>query len=266
MLLLATFVLGAESPSTQPAKQIQKWFEELADTDPVVREKARFELMGLKRDELNALRKIISASTPLAPAQSSVLRDIVIHVYLANSNYQAHEKRGFLGAYLTDLMPVDANPDEALEERDNSTVVGVMIREPMQGFCAYRYLRAGDVVLGVIGSDYYPTQMLTDLQTRVAETLPGDKITLLLLRDGKKMRVSIAVDAQPVAAVQAAMDQFRNLRAESAEQYWKMTFAPLLERNDDEMSKAGVSNPLPLPIGSQASKIRWTHGFPRAVS
>ena len=48
----------ADPPATRPANAIATWFGDLANRDPAVREKARSNLMGLKRDDLPALRNV----------------------------------------------------------------------------------------------------------------------------------------------------------------------------------------------------------------
>src|SRR4051812_46373868 len=81
-------------PTTQPAQpaqsiaQIEKWFDNLASSEPQVRDDARTKLLGLGKIDLDTLREVVRRSVPLAPSQSGVLHDIVVHVYLAATNDQ----------------------------------------------------------------------------------------------------------------------------------------------------------------------------------
>src|SRR5438874_9217234 len=95
IVLLATLLLWQSSspspafaaPSTQRSADIRRWFEQLGDPDPVVRDSARQNLMGLPRSDLAELRRVIIENRPLAPAQATALREIVTHVYLASQRY-----------------------------------------------------------------------------------------------------------------------------------------------------------------------------------
>ena len=227
-------VPASRAPATRPMSDIERWFGQLADTDPQVRDEAKLRLMGLLRGELDALRMIVESNRPLAPAQSAVLRDIVIHVYLSGEPYEKNMRIGFLGAMLDNMQPVAIVPDHA--EQEGRGVSGVLIRETIEGFCAFRYLRTGDVVLGVIGSEVYPTPMSQELQMRVREVLPGEPITLQLLRQGKVIRVTFKVDALPMVAEQRPIEEFRNKRMERAEQYWRVVFEPLVTPDGGEVS------------------------------
>src|SRR5262245_29343275 len=48
----------AARPTSRPVDQIHKWFDELSDTDPAVRDEARLQLMGLPREQLGVLREL----------------------------------------------------------------------------------------------------------------------------------------------------------------------------------------------------------------
>src|SRR5439155_13577264 len=83
-----------ERPELTPMRQ---WFADLDDSDATVRELARMKLMGMQRRDLPAFQKLVQDSRPLAPAQAAVLRQLVIHVYLAGEEYDTTGTQGFLG-------------------------------------------------------------------------------------------------------------------------------------------------------------------------
>jgi hypothetical protein len=245
MLWLATGAQAASAAATQAANRFETWFDQLADSDPAVRDEARVNLMGLRRDQLPALRHIVQNNLPLAPSQAAVLRDIVIHIFLAGEPYASNNKMGFLGAMLEEMAPVEEAPDEeGIPRQRDDGVVGVIITEPIEGFCANRFLRAGDIVLGVIGDDFYPTATLDDLRARVQNLKAGEAITLQIMRQAKVIRVTFKVDACPWAAQNMAMDEFRNKRMERAKQYWRDVFEPAVDPVTVPVKGNAPSNPL----------------------
>src|SRR5438552_2860499 len=74
---------AATAPATQPVAVIQKWFDDLASSEPGARDAARIALLGMARADLETLHHVVKRSAPLAPAQATVLHDIVTHVFLA---------------------------------------------------------------------------------------------------------------------------------------------------------------------------------------
>src|SRR5438045_6545092 len=131
----------ADPPATRPANAIATWFGDLANRDPAVREKARSNLMGLKRDDLRALRNVVKESRPLAPSQAIVLRDVVMHVFLTGEAYAGNRRSGFLGVQLVSNFPVGdgTEPPEP----------GVVVVHRMPGVCAVRALQDAAMRLGV---------------------------------------------------------------------------------------------------------------------
>ena len=157
----------------------------LADRDPIVRESARLELMGLRADDLPRLRAAAISLRPLRPAQTAALHDIVTHVRLADdtgtldhltdpadaaatetalpSDSSQGSTGGFLGVRLPDTLQY-TDPDA------NSQ--GAIVAGRIEGFCAYRYLRDGDLILAVRGHLAPNTtagQTLTDYAPRPAD-------------------------------------------------------------------------------------------------
>src|SRR5262245_26254866 len=135
---------SSPSAATQPVTLIQKCFDELASTEPAVRDDARITLMGLTRADLEMLRDVVQNSRPLAPAQSAVLHEIVTHVYLAHDRLMAERDgeppQGFLGVVLDP-------PDGGVQPNIDGT--GVYIYQCMPGYCSFRWLRSGDIITGI---------------------------------------------------------------------------------------------------------------------
>src|ERR1700678_2921286 len=135
---------NADAPATQPAEvsqaSIARQLSALAAVDARVREQARFELMGLDPADLDALKAAAIAAAPLAPSQKEALKEIVWQVYASSLSYAADSNQGFLG------LSWDAPPD--LNVRDE---LGIRIEKRIPGFCSYRALEDGDIILSVVG-------------------------------------------------------------------------------------------------------------------
>ncbi len=231
----------ASAPSTQPST-ISKAFEELDQPEPAVRERARHQLMGLRRPELEPLREIVQKNRPLAPAQAAVLREIVVQVFLSDDPYPASDQDGFLGVM---LEPVRQDglfvPDELTGDPSGELGPGVLVRECMPGFAGFRFLRAGDVVRGVLGAQFAPTSTLAELKAAVRSTRPGQILPLQVLRQGQLVEVEVRVSARPREAVdEASMRLLQDRRMSEAEAYWQKSFAPLVE---EAMSSASSNSP-----------------------
>jgi hypothetical protein len=219
------------SPATQPVGDVAGWFRQLADDDPAVRDTARLNLMGLKREQLDDLRKVVEENESLAPAQQAALHDIVFQVWLSGEDYE-RIPQGFMGVLLQEVhqaavaAPDDA-PDGAAQWRGWS---GVLIAQRVPGFCGFRYLQDDDLIVAVMSNDVIRVSEVIELTSLVKATAPGDTLTLQLIRQGKPMRVSFRVDARPIKAGQSQQEaeEFRNLRLSMAQEYWDKTFAPLL--------------------------------------
>jgi hypothetical protein len=231
MLLIAAVASAADRAATsRPADQLRDWFEQLSHSDPQVREQAKINLMGLKREELGALRQLVEESRPIAPSQEAALHEIVVHVYLSTDPYpRLQPPVGFLGVMLENIgTPWDAG-DPA---KPGDEVSGVLVQDCVPGFCGFRYLRPGDLVKGVGADLVVPVTMDTELRQAVQQTGAGKAITLSILRQGKMVRVSFVLDAAPQVASfpRAVVQEFVNRRREKAEEYWRNAFGPLGER------------------------------------
>lgn len=218
ILFGAALVIGA-APATQPSNDaLRTWYLQLADRDPEVREQARINLMGVRRKDLPALEKVVAENRPVQAAQAAVLYDIVMHVHMAGEPYQAAETwGGFLGL-------------RQLETWTNPPGVAITTRIP--GFCAYRMLREGDVIVGIDefpGVEFNNVDQLTGMLRGVP---PGTTLTFLVLRGGDVRKLPIKLDARPVVAVPGNppenMALLESARQNKAEEYWTRAFAPLV--------------------------------------
>src|SRR5260221_13659046 len=59
---------------------ISRWFSNLSDEQPAIREGARQNLLTLRRKDLSALRTVVKSHLPLLPTEEAILRDVVTHV------------------------------------------------------------------------------------------------------------------------------------------------------------------------------------------
>ena len=216
----------AAAAATQPdlgIPAIKQLLAQLAADNYLTRENARIALMGLKRTELPALRDAVRQSLPLVPSQVTVLREIVTQVYLAGDLYVADEDgRGFLGVHL----PFWGRPEErALLNVER----GVVVVSRVPGFCAYRMLQDGDVLLSMPDGqggaiEFGSTEQLVDA---VRSAKAGDTIRFEVLRQGQILSIPITLDHKPFNLT-TQIEEFNARRADQANDLWERDFAPLL--------------------------------------
>jgi hypothetical protein len=255
---------ATSTATTRPASELQKLVGELGALDSDVRDRARRELMGVGRPDLETLRSIVSAGPKLTTSQTSLLRDVAIHVFLATESYEG-TGQGLLGVKDLAAVKVSGEKDEEADEnldghkpqgraegiiienhgaaggililpdgvRRIAGEIGVVVSERMPGFCAYRHLDTGDVVLAVKGERTFRPRTVWDFQAVVKSHEPGDTITLQVLRRGKVVDVTLTLDAYPACAMnpqtsQLELERFRRERDEAAEQYWQKNFGELV--------------------------------------
>jgi len=242
----------SRKPATQPVgeAQLQRWFSELGASDAAVRERASSAMLELTRGELPLLRRVVERSRPVSPAQAGALREAVSHVYLSAEIYDCEPRIGFLGLTwpMLDSVDVPAAGDEELPRVENgidgfprgSTGVPVDFRIP--GFCAYRALRDGDVVLGVLQPVPRRLRDWTELTYTIKAFPAGQRVTLEVLRQGTFLKVPVTLDAKPlVPNDQVWSAVVLPAREAAAEAYWAEHFAPLM--SEDRLSSAGAASP-----------------------
>jgi hypothetical protein len=230
----------ASSPTTQPDLElpadspIRKSFTALADPDPALRDQASQDLMGMRADDLPKFRQLIIENQPLAPDQIAALKDIVTQVYLASQKYKVADEMltdasgsqdpFFLGL----LWATDTDPELRL---------GVPIDERLPGFPGFRFLRRGDMILGIyINPDaallQFPnteTHNIETLKAAIAGSPRSQSIALQVLRDGQILKIPLKMAPRPLYAENPeALRSFISDRTHNADRYWHETYAPLL--------------------------------------
>lgn len=233
-LLLAPAGLAWAAPTTLPAdraaeraERIREWLVDLTHADPGVRDESQYELMGLRRADLPLLRRAAERYRPLDRALLERLRDIVAHVYMAEDPDPERTGEGFLGVDLPPGMDLTRDPRMAVE-----------IRGRMRGFCAYRALRDGDVIVDIDEAPLparvtAPDMRLTAFMHAIKSRRPGEVIHLRVLRQGKLLRIPVKLDGRPAPEdnfdlTTAEVNAMRARREASAQKYWETEFEPHL--------------------------------------
>ncbi len=198
----------ADSPASKPVDRhaaIQQWFDDLKNEDPAVRSDARFQLLGISREDLGVLKSIIKQSLPIHPAQAIVLHDMVVHIYLAGETYEP-AGTAFIGIYqmeATNCIP---------------------------GFVAFRMLETGDMIVGVGEWSSASACDISQMKSALVNTHPGENVRITVNRRGELKELNFKLDAKPAAlSDDAQLVPYINDRIKRGETYWQEEFAPLLE-------------------------------------
>ena len=222
-------VLAADAPATAPvadvSSAVRRDFAELADRDPAVREQALVSLMGMPRQELPAFERFIERSRPLRPSQAAVLRQIVTQIYLAGEPYETNGHFGFLGIRMLEANVNQTNANPGPDAQPLRT--GVVVLDRLPGFSGARFLRNGDVVLGIVEHPELRVAGQVEFMEAIRQLGPGKSVHFEVLRDGQVIKVGITLDARPIEA--DAGTTFDDNRRTKAEEYWQRAFAPLLK-------------------------------------
>ncbi len=95
--------------------------------------------------------------------------------------------RGRLGVYIQDLTP-DLAESFGIDKNKGILVAQVIEDSPAEK----AGLKRGDVILRIDGD---PVGKVADFRNRIALTAPGTKVTLLVLRDGKRKKIKVTIGA-----------------------------------------------------------------------
>jgi hypothetical protein len=226
---------GATTSATGPAprqdrsqQQIQTWLVGLSNVDPGVRAQSLSRLLGLHRDDLDALRRAVGQSRSIAPSQAIALRSIVTHVYLSGEPYAANRAAGFMGVHfeeidITDDVPI-SRPDEL------GRVYGVLVTQRLAGFGGYAPLMDGDIITELLERPGLIRQQGPEgFAEAVREFAAGQTLHVRVLRQGQQLEVPVMLSARPRAADTAdELDDLLQAREQAAGVYWDRSFAPLL--------------------------------------
>jgi hypothetical protein len=182
--------------------------------------------MGISRADLEKLRNLVATNRPLAPSQAMALREIVDQVYQATDPYEPIDNHsGFLGVPLPpNAIIADANDDDSQS--------GMLVTSRIHGFCAYRFLQDGDMIVAI---NDRPIRTGRDLSEIIAASRGGDMINVEIVRGGQHVHVQFKLDVRPNWASQqlplgqtTTQDNVRE-RQRKADEYWDQNFATLLD-------------------------------------
>jgi hypothetical protein len=220
------------APATQPADPVQaarlrKLLVRLGDDDPDIRQSARSALLSLSRTDLPTMRDVLKTMPTPAPGEIADIHDIAVHLFLSGEAYPATAD-GFLG-----LHWLDADPSDSLNDYG-----GIVVDECMPGFCAYRMLRAGDIIVQIVDQPNLDLHLRNNFVMVMATHPAGDMVRFKVVRNGKRIEVPIILDAKPANIDPLNINQFINPRMEKAEQFWQAWFGWLDTANNNTIGDA----------------------------
>ncbi len=242
VLLLLTGGAATTAPTTSPVPDapIARWFDDLADPDPAVRDRAREQLMGLSIDALPKLLDVVRAADRL-PARDVALHEIVDQAFLAADPYAVRD--GEDSADPTTGAHYIMGQSWPFGMRDAGNGLGVPVVNRWPGFPAARFLRDGDLITGIYddpaaAADRSPdvlTQTTDDLVTAMRQCPTRPRLAMAVLRDGRPIRVTATMVPEPAQTVNrrsAAVAGFLTERQRRADDYWRARFAPVVDPPD----------------------------------
>ena len=137
--------------------------------------------------------------------------------------------------------------------------LGVSVDERLPGFPSYRFLRTGDMILGVLSDPSLPLDQLPNMEVHNIDSLKNSILTkpqniaLQVLRGGEVIQIAIKMAPRPQFAVPALQPQnaaiqnnarvienFSSIRAQHADDYWHLNFDAVVDPHSDTTA----SNPL----------------------
>jgi serine protease Do len=104
--------------------------------------------------------------------------------------------RGWLGVYIEDISPSLAKKFGVKE--------GVLITKVMPGSPAEKGgLKSGDIIVEFNGK---PVKNVADLQLKVINTKPGEKVRITVIRDGERKTLTVKIGQMPGSENLASVD------------------------------------------------------------
>ena len=213
---------------------------QLGDGDPVVREWARQNLMGMEASNLPELHRAISTIAPLTPGASQLIRDIVSHVFLSDDAVNGNPNDGFMG--------IAMGEDQIHSEMDDNAELpmGVLVEGRLPGFASYQMLRNGDVILGFASEEFREdaaaepagkpqiTRVRTgeEIKALIGALPPGRLVMLTVLRSGRRLDVAFKLGARPeeLELKGVGYQIYRQEQQRKADSYWQDNFASLVDQ------------------------------------
>ncbi|MDP9172481.1 MAG: hypothetical protein M3O30_01265 [Planctomycetota bacterium] len=217
-LLLADVSPNATpEPATRPAEhpstaQLQSWIIDLGNDDSEIREKVTQALMSLGREDLVRLRDAALLQKDLLPGQINALHDVVTQVFLATEPYTPLPN-AFLGLRWPSPPMGDANS------------AGIAVYDRIPGFCAYRMLRPGDMIVKVQEQPLLDMHDLSQFTGFILAHQPGDTLHFDVLRAGSIIHVPIVLDAKPQdLGLGVDFHEWTAGRMKKVDEFWQTTF------------------------------------------
>lgn len=213
--------LPTEMPSTAPAAaEWQTLVERLGDRDPATRAAAREALMQLTREDLPSLAVAARESGPLSPTQRSLLREVVVQVYLAGRHRFVGIGPGYLGITISRSVTM---PQPG----------GAVVQGRLQGYDGVRALEVGDVITaislpGQADASFQPIDRFERLREVLGRRQPGDWVVARVIRDGAEHDVPLRLGPIPLNPVEDPDGMRAAADYAEGERHWTEEFEPRL--------------------------------------
>ncbi len=159
-------------------------------------------------------------------------------------------RRGYLGVYISEVDPVTAKGVKLKKPR------GVLVTSVIKGSAADKAdIKEGDVIFSVDGKD---VNQPNELQAKIGTHSPGDKVKLVIWRDGKTMNVTVTL--------QSRSGEEKSAKKEKKKQEKKslpdlgMKIRDLSEREMDELELNGGALVIRVEDQSAAYRAKISRG------
>jgi hypothetical protein len=222
--VIADAPLPTSAPTT--ASVAQRFYDQLQDTDPLLREQAVEELMGL---DLASLRGLIQEQQSFSTLQIEYLEDIIVQVHATQSHGYAIPEGEW-----TEIRPrIGIRAFTGNDVR--SARAGVVIDQCSVGYDTHRYLRPGDRLTGVRepGKAWQEVNQLEDLRGFLTRDMIGRQIEIRFVRDALPRTALLRVGEVSAANgenIESRSGMLDNLREHNAQVYWKNETLPDITR------------------------------------
>lgn len=138
--------------------------------------------------ELVGINTAIATHTGAYDGYSFAVPTSIVQKIVADIRQFGNVQRAMLGISMQDVTA------ELAKEKNLSQVKGVFIHEVVEGGAAEKAgVKSGDVLLQINNK---AVNAGTAVQEQISRFSPGDKVSLLLLRDGKEVNVSVTLQNQ----------------------------------------------------------------------
>ncbi len=185
---------AATTPDTSPPtstaqqRQVARTVGALASDKWRTRRQAQRRLLSTKGFILPQLAAAMAKTKN--PEQRNRLLRICMQLYLRQFNW-LHHGNAFIGVeFITD-------PLELRKHGKPQWIPAVAVVRTVPGFPGGLYLRENDLIMGINGHKIPAYNTATAFRAEIQKHPPGSRITLLLLRDGKLIRVSLKLTGIP---------------------------------------------------------------------